>query len=204
MRTQVAIVGAGPAGLLLSHLLHLRGISSVVIELRSRRAIEATIRAGVLEQSTVDVMIEAGVGERLKREGRVHQGLELRFGGRGHRINLYELTGGRVITVYPQHEVLKDLIKARLDVDGPVLFEVTNVNPYDVDTSEPKVRFVQSGKTQELSCDFIVGCDGSHGVCRAAIPERSRKDYVRTYPFGWFGILAEAPPSSDRTDLRAP
>ena len=146
----------------------------------------------MLEQSTVDVMIEAGVGERLKREGRVHQGLELRFGGRGNRINLYELTGGRVITVYPQHEVLKDLIKARLDVDGPVLFEVTNVNPYDVDTSEPKVRFVQSGKTQELSCDFIVGCDGSHGVCRAAIPERSRKDYVRTYPFGWFGILAEA------------
>ncbi len=197
MRTQVGIVGAGPAGLMLSHLLHLRGIESVIIESRTRDAIEATIRAGVLEQSTVDLMTETGVGERLKREGFVHQGFEMRFSGRSHRINLYELTGGRVITVYAQHEVLKDLIKARLAAGAQILFGVKATGVEDVQSSTPKIRFTQDGKDQELTCDFLVGADGSYGVCRAGIPESVRKDYLRTYPLGWFGILAKAPPSSE-------
>jgi p-hydroxybenzoate 3-monooxygenase len=199
MRTQVAIVGAGPAGLLLSHLLHLRGIESVIVESRSREAIEATIRAGVLEQGTVDLMVETGVGERLKRDGFVHHGFELRFGGRGHRINLYELTGGRAVTVYAQHEVLKDLIKARLDAGGRILFEAKVSAVRDVEGDRPTIRFAtEDGGEKELACDFVAGCDGSYGVCRPAIPEGSvRKDYLRIYPFGWFGILAKAPPSAD-------
>jgi p-hydroxybenzoate 3-monooxygenase len=197
MRTQVGIVGAGPAGLMLSHLLHLRGIESVVLEIRSRAAIEATIRAGVLEQGTVDLMTQTGLGERVKRDGFVHQGFELRFAGRSHRINLYDLTGGRVITVYPQHEVLKDLIKARLDAGGDIRFEVADVAVADLGTSAPRIAFVEGGEKRELLCDFIAGCDGSYGVCRGAIPEGERRDYVRIYPFGWFGILAHAPPSSD-------
>jgi p-hydroxybenzoate 3-monooxygenase len=197
MRTQVGIIGAGPAGLMLSHLLHLRGIESVIIERRTREAIEATIRAGVLEQSTVDLMNDTGVGERLKREGFVHQGFEMRFGGRSHRINLYELTGGRVITVYAQHEVLKDLIKARLGAGGQILFGVQATGVDDVQSATPKIRFTQDGKEQELVCDFLAGCDGSYGVARAGIPEGVRKDYLRTYPLGWFGILAKAPPSSE-------
>ena len=197
MRTQVGIVGAGPAGLMLSHLLHLRGIESVIVESRSRQAIEETIRAGVLEQGTVDLMHDTGVGERLKREGFVHHGFELHFGGRGHRINLYELTGGRTITVYAQHEVLKDLIKARLDAGGQILFEVTDVSVHDVTTSSPKIRFSTDGNPQELTCDFIGGCDGSQSICRFAVPDDVRTDYFRAYPFAWFGILAKAPPSAD-------
>ena len=160
MRTQVGIVGAGPAGLMLSHLLHLRGIESVILERRTRDAIEATIRAGVLEQGTVDLMTETGVGDRLKREGFVHQGFEMRFAGRSHRINLYELTGGRVITVYAQHEVLKDLIKARLAAGAQILFGVQATGVDDVQTSAPKIRFTQEGRDQELVCDFLAGCDG--------------------------------------------
>jgi p-hydroxybenzoate 3-monooxygenase len=197
MRTQVGIVGAGPAGLMLSHLLHLRGIESVIIESRTREAIEATIRAGVLEQSTVDLMTETGVGNRLKREGFVHGGFELRFAGRSHRINLYELTGGRVITVYAQHEVLKDLIKARLGAGAQILFGVKATGVDDIQSETPKIRFSKDGKEEELVCDFVAGCDGSYGVGRAGIPESVRKDYLRTYPLGWFGILAKAPPSSD-------
>ena len=199
MRTQVGIIGAGPAGLLLSHMLYLRGIDSVIIESRSREAIEATIRAGVLEQSTVDLMTEIGAGERMKREGFVHHGFEIRFGGRSHRINLHDLANGRVITVYAQHEVLKDLIKLRLNTGGRILFEAKATGIEDVTTSAPKIRFTsQDGKAMELACDFIAGCDGSHGFSRAAVPEGSvRKDYFRVYPFGWFGILAKAPPSSD-------
>ena len=197
MRTQVGIVGAGPAGLMLSHLLHLRGIESIIIERRTREAIEATIRAGVLEQGTVDLMTETEVGERLKREGFVHQGFEIRFSGRSHRINLYELTGGRTITIYAQHEVLKDLIKARLDAGAQILFgvEVTGVD--GVQSDAPKIGFSQDGKEQELGCDFVAGCDGSYGVCRKQIPEGVRTEYFRNYPLGWFGILAKAPPSSD-------
>jgi p-hydroxybenzoate 3-monooxygenase len=199
MRTQVGIVGAGPAGLLLSHMLHLQGIESVIVESRSREAIEATIRAGVLEQSTVDLMSEIGAGERMKHEGFIHHGIELRFNGRNHRINLHDLANGRVITVYAQHEVLKDLIKLRLDTGGQILFEAKAARLDGIATLTPAIRFTaKDGETKELSCDFVAGCDGSYGVSRAAIPEGSvRTDYFRIYPFGWFGILAKAPPSSD-------
>jgi p-hydroxybenzoate 3-monooxygenase len=199
MRTQVGIVGAGPAGLLLSHMLHLEGISSVILESRSREAIEATIRAGVLEQSTVDLMKEIGAGERLAREGFVHHGFELRFGGRGHRIDLHDLAKGRVITVYAQHEVLKDLIAVRLATGGEIHFEAKVTALEDVTTASPKIRFTgKDGKAGTLDCDFLAGCDGTYGVSRAAVPAGSvRKDYFRVYPFGWFGILAKAPPSSD-------
>ena len=199
MRTQVAIIGAGPAGLLLSQMLHMRGIDSVIIESRSREAIEATIRAGVLEQSTVDLMTQIGAGERMKREGFVHHGFELRFAGRSHRINLHDLANGRVITVYAQHEVLKDLIKLRLETGGQILFEAKATALEDVTSDQPKVRFTtKEGEDKELACDFIAGCDGGYGISRKAIPEETvRHDYFRVYPFGWFGILAKAPPSSD-------
>jgi p-hydroxybenzoate 3-monooxygenase len=199
MRTQVAIVGAGPAGLLLSQMLYLRGIESVILESRSREAIEQTIRAGVLEQGTVDLMTEIGAGERLKREGFVHNGFEIRFQNRSHRINLHDLARGRVITVYAQHEVLKDLIRLRLETGGQILFETRVEGLDDVTGDRPKLRFTtKEGEARELSCDFVAGCDGSYGVSRKAIPEGSvRQDYFRTYPAGWFGILAEAPPSSD-------
>ena len=197
MPTQVGIVGAGPAGLLLSQLLHLRGIDSVIVESRSRAAIEATIRAGVLEQSTVDLMTEIGAGERLKREGFVHHGFEIRFAGRGHRINLHDLANGRAITVYAQHEVLKDLIRLRLDAGAEIHFEA-KVTAIEDTTAHPTIRFTsREGEAQTLACDFIAGCDGGHGMSRAAIPETVRRDYFRAYPFGWFGILAKAPPSSE-------
>jgi p-hydroxybenzoate 3-monooxygenase len=196
MRTQVAIIGAGPAGLMLSHLLHLAGISSVVVESRSRDVIEATIRAGVLEQNTVDLMVETGVGERLKREGFEHHGFTFRFAGENRRIDLHGLTG-RSVTVYPQHEVLKDLIAARLAAGGEIVFSAREVALHDV-TSSPRVTFVDpNGEARELAADFVAGCDGSHGPSRDAMPEGERRDYLRIYPFGWFGILAEAPPSSD-------
>jgi p-hydroxybenzoate 3-monooxygenase len=195
-RTQVAIIGAGPAGLMLSHLLHLAGIESIVIETRSRQAIEETIRAGVLEQNTVDLMMDTGIGERLKREGFVHHGFDFRFEGHSHRIDLTGLTGGRAITVYAQHEVLKDLIQARLDAGADIRFEVKDVALHDVATS-PRVTFTEEdGRAGEIACDLIGGCDGSYGVSRPAIPEDKRRDFLRIYPFGWFGILAEAPPSS--------
>jgi p-hydroxybenzoate 3-monooxygenase len=195
-RTQVGIVGAGPAGLLLSHLLHLEGVESVVIEHRSRRDIEATVRAGVLEQGTVDLLTEAGVGERLRREGCVHYGIELRFGGCGHRIDLYGLTGGRAITIYAQHEVIKDLVKARLDAAGCILFEAEGVRVDEVDTRRPTIHYRADGAVRELVCDFVAACDGSHGVCRPSLPAGALATYERTYPFGWFGILTEALPSS--------
>jgi p-hydroxybenzoate 3-monooxygenase len=198
MRTQVGIVGAGPAGLMLSHLLHRRGVESVVVESRSREAIESTIRAGILEQSTVDLMVESGVGDRLKREGVVHHGTILRFGGENHRIDFEGLTGGRVATLYPQHEVLKDLIKARLDAGGDIRFEAKDTAVEEVEGPRPRIRFTdRDGQAQVLECDFIAGCDGSYGASRPAIPRDKRKDYLRIYPFGWFGILCEAPPSSE-------
>jgi len=196
MRTQVGIIGAGPAGLLLSHLLHLKGIASVVIELRSRAEVESTIRAGVLEQGTVDLLTESGVGARMRREGFVHKGIELRFAGRGHRIDLAGLTGGRAITVYAQHEVIKDLVAARLEAGGEVLFEVRDASVFDLESERPTIRFHRDGAVVELECDFIAGCDGFHGVCRRSVPARVLTAYERAYPFAWFGILCEAPPSS--------
>jgi p-hydroxybenzoate 3-monooxygenase len=197
LRTQVGIVGAGPAGLLLSHLLHLEGIESVVLESRSREAVEQTIRAGVLEQGTVDLLESTGVGGRMRREGAVHHGIELRFDGRGHRVDFSSLTGGRAIMLYPQHEVLKDLIAARLAAGGDLRFEVADVAVDRLDSDRPRIRFREGGAAGELDCDVVAGCDGFWGVCRDTIPEDRRTAYVRDYPFGWFGILAEAPPSSD-------
>jgi p-hydroxybenzoate 3-monooxygenase len=198
MRIQVGIVGAGPAGLLLAHLLRLQGIESVVLETRSREEIEVTLRAGVLEQGTVDVLNETGVGERMMREGFVHHGIVLRFAGRSHRIDLTGLSGGRSIMVYAQHEVIKDLVQARLDAGGAIEFGVKDVTLQDLDTAAPRIRYRDgAGALRELACDHVAGCDGFHGVSRPSIPSRRRTEFTRVYPFGWFGILVEAPPATD-------
>ena len=198
MRTQVGIVGAGPAGLMLSHLLHQRGVESVVIDLRSRQDIEETIKAGVLEQGTVDLMTQTGLGGRLHRDGFVHHGFTIAFSGRLHRINLYELTGGRAVTVYAQHEVLKDLIAKRLEDGGDVRFGVTDTTVEGLDTDRPVIGFTHEDQEHRLECDFVIGADGSRTYTRFLIREgKVRKDFFRQYPFAWFGILAEAPPSSD-------
>jgi p-hydroxybenzoate 3-monooxygenase len=194
MRTQVGIVGAGPAGLVLGHLLGRRGVETVVIEDRDREYVQQRVRAGVLEQGTVDLLVESGVGERLKREGLVHEGLELRFGGRGHRIALSELTGGRTITIYGQQHVVSDLIDARLDAGGPLFFEVDDVR---VDPEEPRVEFVHDGEQHEIECDFVAGCDGFHGVTRGSIPDGVLTELDHVYPFAWLGILARVPPSTE-------
>ena len=196
MKTQVGIVGAGPAGLLLSHLLHLHGIESVVIETKSRAYIEERVRAGVLEQGTADLLSEVGVGQRMKAQGLVHGGMELQFSGRRHRIDFQDLTDGKSVTVYAQHEILKDLINARLADGGKILFEVDDVSIHDFKDGKPSVHFKVDGKFEELSCDFIAGCDGFHGICRPSIPNGVLQQYEREYPFAWLGILAEAPPSS--------
>lgn len=198
MRTQVGIIGAGPAGLMLSHLLHLQGIESIIIEKRTREEIEGTIKAGVLEQGVVDLMKETGVGERLMREAQFHEGIELRFNGKGHRINMHELTGGKYVTVYAQHEVIKDLVEARLKAGGEIIFNVGDVSLHDLDTTSPMIRFRKdkNGDLQEIVCDFIVGCDGFHGPSRPSIPATIRKEYQKIYPFGWLGILAETPQSA--------
>jgi p-hydroxybenzoate 3-monooxygenase len=198
MRTEVGIIGAGPAGLMLSHLLHLEGIESIVLEARSRQYVEERVRAGVLEQGTVDLMVETGVGERLKREGLIHHGIELSFSGNRHRIDLTMLTGGKAITVYAQHEVIKDLIRARLAVSGQIFFDVEGVSVHDIQSPTPKIRFrAPNGDQQELRCDVIAGCDGFHGISRPSIPDGALTFYDRTYPFAWLGILAEAAPSSE-------
>jgi p-hydroxybenzoate 3-monooxygenase len=197
METQVGIVGAGPAGLLLAHLLDRQGIESVVLEARSRDYVEARVRAGVLEQGTVDLLDEAGLAERLHREGLVHHGVELRFDGRGHRIDFSELTDGRAITVYGQQEVVKDLIAARLRAGGDLRFEVDDVTLHELETESPSVRFRHEGAEHELRCDVIAGCDGFHGISRPAIPDGVLRIYEREYPFAWLGILAEVAPSSE-------
>jgi len=198
MRTQVGIVGAGPAGLMLSHLLHQRGVESVVIDLRTRADIEETIKAGVLEQGTVDLMTQTGVGDRMRRDGFVHHGINLAFSNAVHRIDLYEYSGGRTVTVYPQHEVLKDLIARRLADGGDIRFGITGTSVDGLDGDRPVIRFEHEGQPQQLECDFVAGCDGSQTYTRFLIPEGAiRTDFFRQYPFAWFGILAEAPPSSD-------
>jgi p-hydroxybenzoate 3-monooxygenase len=190
-------VGAGPAGLVLAHLLHLKGIESVVLESQSREYLEHRVRAGVLEQGTADLLDAIGVGDRLRREGLVHEGIELQFEGERHRIDFPSLTGGRRITVYGQQEVVKDLIAARLETERPLLFEVTDVAVGDFESDSPTIRFGHEGEKIELRCDFIAGCDGSHGVCRESIPEGALTVFEREYPFAWLGILAAAPPSND-------
>ena len=195
MRTQVGIVGAGPAGLLLAQLLHLQGIDSVILERRSREYVEGRIRAGVLEQGTVDLLDAAEVGERMRKVGLVHDGIELSFGGRRHRIDFRALTG-KAVTVYGQTEVTKDLIAARLAAGGEIVFEAEDVSIHDFDGARPRIRFRKGGKAKELRCDFIGGCDGFHGVCRVSVPEHALTIHERVYPFAWLGILAETPPVS--------
>jgi len=192
-RTQVAIIGAGPAGLILSHLLHLEGVESVVLELRTRAYIEDRVRAGVLEQGTVELLCEMGVGDRLLREGLIHKGIHFRFAGREHHFDFEDLCG-RTITVYAQHEIIKDLVAA---APAPIFFEAQDVTIHDVATDHPRVRYLHNGEEHELTCDFIAGCDGFHGHCRAAIPTSLITEYDKIYPFSWLGILAHAVPSSD-------
>lgn len=196
MKTQVAIIGAGPAGLLLSHLLALRGIASVVLETRSREYVEHRVRAGVLEQGTVDTLVASGAGLRLQREGLVHHGIELRFGGSSHRIAFDTLVPGRAITVYGQQEVVKDLIAARLAAGGQILFEVSGVQLAAVEGPAPEVTFRHDGETVRLEADFIAGCDGFHGICRDAIPAGVLRFFDKEYPFAWLGILAAVRPSA--------
>ena len=195
-RTQVGIVGAGPAGLMLGHLLARSGIESVILEARSEQHVIERVRAGVLEQGTVDLMHAVGVGERLQREGLRHEGLYLAFRGRRHHINLAELTGGRAITVYGQNEIVKDLIAARTAAGAPLHFEAADVTVHGVDTDAPELRYRIEDRSHRLTCDFIAGCDGFHGVCREQIPHGDVRVYDRVYPFAWLGILATAAPSS--------
>lgn len=194
-RTQVGIVGAGPAGLMLGHLLHLAGIDSIIVEDRPKAYVIERVRAGVLEQGSVDLLIESGVGDRLQREGLFHDGVFINIYGKRHRIDFAALTGRR-ITVYGQNEVVKDLIAARVATGRPVQFEVSGVSVHEMDSAQPKIRFVNSGgEPCEIRCDFIGGCDGFHGICRPSI-ESDVRTYERVYPFGWLGILADAAPSS--------
>jgi p-hydroxybenzoate 3-monooxygenase len=197
MRTQVGIVGAGPAGLTLAHLLHREGIEAVVLENRSREYVENRIRAGVIEHAIARLLVDVGAGERLLREGIVHHGIELQFAGERHRIALSDLTGGRTIVIYGQTELVKDLVRLRLDAGLPLHFEVEDVSLHDIDSDRPGIRFRHDGAEQELQCDIVAGCDGYHGVSRPTIPAAHLREYSREYPFGWLGILAAVAPSSD-------
>ncbi|MGW0821622.1 4-hydroxybenzoate 3-monooxygenase [Streptomyces sp. NPDC002845] len=197
MHTTVGIIGGGPSGLLLARLLHNAGIDSVVLERRDRAYVEQRQRAGILEQATVDVLRAAGAGERLDREGMPHDGIELRFGRRAHRVDFPVLTGGRRVWVYAQTEVVKDLIALQLTDGGPLHFEAEVHAVEGADTDHPSIRYTHEGREQTLTCDYVVGCDGFHGVARQAIPEGVRTTYGRTYPYSWLGILADAPPVYD-------
>jgi p-hydroxybenzoate 3-monooxygenase len=196
-RTQVAIVGAGPAGLTLGHLLHRNGIENVILEDRSREYVEARVRAGVIEHTIGELLVDAAAGERLQREGIVHHGIELQFAGERHRIPLSDLAGGRTIVIYGQTEIVKDLIRLRLDAGQPLHFEVGDVTVHELDTERPRVRYRHVGRAAELECDVIAGCDGFHGVCRPSIPAGVLSEFSREYAFGWLGILAAVAPSND-------
>jgi p-hydroxybenzoate 3-monooxygenase len=194
-RTQVAIIGAGPSGLLLSQLLYLNGVDNVVLERQSREHVAGRIRAGVLEQGTVELLLKANLGARMQRERLVHDGVYLAFSGRTVRVDLKGLTGSSV-SVYGQTEVTKDLIDARTAAGAKLIFDAAEVAVADFDGSHPQVRYLHNGQTHELKCDFIAGCDGYHGVCRQSIPREALKTFERIYPFGWLGILADVPPAS--------
>ena len=193
MRTQVGIIGAGPAGLMLERLLHLSGIDSIIVENRSRNYIENRIRAGLIEHWAADLLTEVGVGERMRAEGILHWGINIGINGALHRIDFKALVDKRV-TIYGQQEVVKDLVERRLADGGPLLFEVDGVSVHDVTTPRPKIRFTHIGKAQEIECDFVAGCDGFHGICRPSIPDGVLTVFERDYPFGWLGILSESPP----------
>ncbi|MGH9559761.1 MAG: 4-hydroxybenzoate 3-monooxygenase [Bryobacteraceae bacterium] len=196
MRTQVGIVGAGPAGLVLARLLHLAGIESIVVEARSRKHVEERVRAGVLEQGSADLMAEIGAGERMKSLALEHRGIELRFNRQPHRIDLHELTG-RSIFIYGQNKVVQDLTDLNLSQGGQIFFEAEAAAIEDLDTVRPSIRMSMGGEERKIVCDFIAGCDGFHGISRAAIPAASKEEYERIYPFAWLGILSEMPPPCD-------
>ena len=194
-RTQVAIIGAGPSGLLLSQLLHQHGVDSVVLERQSREHVAGRIRAGVLEQGTVDLLVQAKVGERMLNERLVHDGFAVGFAGKTFRVDLKDLTGDAV-SVYGQTEVTKDLMETRMAAGATLIFEARDVSVEGFDRTQPTVRYAHGGKTHELTCDFVAGCDGYHGVCRQSLPKEAMRSFERIYPFGWLGILADVPPAS--------
>jgi p-hydroxybenzoate 3-monooxygenase len=193
MRTQVGIIGAGPAGLMLSRLLHLHGIESIVIENRNRDYIENRIRAGLIEHWAADLLVDVGAGARMQRESMLHWGINIGINGALHRIDFQALVNKRV-TIYGQQEVVKDLVAQRLEDGGTLLFDVDDVSIHDVTGKQPKIRFTHDGRPQEIDCDFIAGCDGFHGICRPSIPDGVLSVFERDYPFGWLGILSESPP----------
>jgi p-hydroxybenzoate 3-monooxygenase len=196
-RTQVAIIGSGPAGLLLGQLLHRAGIDTVIVEHRSRDHVLGRIRAGVLEQGTVGLIDEAGCGARMHREGLIHTGIDLAFANARHRIDFAGLTGGKGVMVYGQTEVTRDLMDARLVAGAPAIYEAEDVQPAGFDGERPELRFVHEGTERRIACDFIAGCDGFHGISRASVPEGAIEIFERVYPFGWLGLLADVPPVSD-------
>jgi p-hydroxybenzoate 3-monooxygenase len=197
MRTQVAIIGAGPAGLLLGQLLHKAGIDNVIVERQSGEYVLGRIRAGILEQVTTDLLDEAGVGARMHAEGLVHEGFEMLFGGARHRIDLNRLTGGRNVMVYGQTELTRDLMDARHAAGLSTVYEARNVEVHDFDGVHPRVSYEKDGVTHQIACDFIAGCDGFHGVCRASVPRSAITEYEKVYPFGWLGMLSDTPPVND-------
>jgi p-hydroxybenzoate 3-monooxygenase len=197
MKTQVGIIGAGPSGLLLSQILHLHGIESVVLERRSRDYVLSRIRAGVLEQGFTDMLRAAQAGARMDREGQVHEGFDIAFGGKRHRIDLAALTGGKTVMVYGQTEVQRDLFAARDAMGGTIITEAEDVTPHDVAGGAPYLTYRKDGRQERIDCEFVAGCDGFHGASRKAIPESVLKNFERVYPFGWLGILSETPPVSD-------
>jgi p-hydroxybenzoate 3-monooxygenase len=196
LRTQVAIIGSGPAGLLLGQLLHLYGIDNVILERKDRAYVLARIRAGVLEQGTVEMLDEAGVADRLHKEGLVHGGVELSFGGQRHRIDMKTATGGKTVTVYGQTEVTRDLMDARAAEGLTTIYDVASVSLHDFATERPRVRYTRNGVSHDIACDFIAGCDGFHGVSRHSVAADALATYERVYPFGWLGLLSNTPPVS--------
>jgi p-hydroxybenzoate 3-monooxygenase len=198
MRTQVGIIGSGPSGLLLARLLHLQGIDTVIVELRSRAYVLGRIRAGVIEQGMADLLREAQVGDRMDRDGLIHEGINIAFDGRLERIDFPEHTNGKVVMVYGQTEITDDLMRAHIDESGGLVFyESPAVRVADYDTATPRIIYQQDGKQKELVCDFVAGCDGFHGVARKSVPDGMHRYYERTYPFGWLGILSDVPPVNE-------
>ncbi|MDP3617112.1 MAG: 4-hydroxybenzoate 3-monooxygenase, partial [Rhodoferax sp.] len=197
MRTQVAIIGAGPSGLLLGQLLHKAGIDAIVLERQTGDHVLSRIRAGILEQVCIDLLDEAGVGQRMHREGLVHGGIEMLYNGQRHRIDMNRLTGGKNVMVYGQTELTRDLMEARAGAGLPTVYEAGNVAVHDFDTQKPRVTYQKDGKKFEIECDFIAGCDGFHGVCRASAPRSAITEFEKVYPFGWLGLLSDTPPVSD-------
>ncbi|MGS8277407.1 4-hydroxybenzoate 3-monooxygenase [Pseudomonas aeruginosa] len=194
MKTQVAIIGAGPSGLLLGQLLHKAGIDNIIVERQTAEYVLGRIRAGVLEQGTVDLLREAGVAERMDREGLVHEGVELLVGGRRQRLDLKALTGGKTVMVYGQTEVTRDLMRAREASGAPIIYSAANVQPHELKGEKPYLTFEKDGRVQRVDCDYIAGCDGFHGISRQSIPKGVLKQYERVYPFGWLGLLSDTPP----------